>query len=201
MSITSHTLFDPPPEDVAALVDAYPLAWVISAGPAGQSATPLPLLAERDDTGAVAALFGHFARANPQVALLEQDPAAMILVQGPQGYVAQRLVTNPTWGPTWNYAVARFDVDIRFVPDETALALERLAAALEQGQADPWTPDRMGARLDELSRHIIAFRATVRATPARFKLGQDEASGTFDEIVGGLEDRNLADWMVRATRG
>lgn len=183
--------------DIAALIAQYPLAWVVSPG----TATPLPLLAETGADGEIVALFGHFARRNPQVALIERAPAAMILFQGPQAYVPARLVSKPDWGPTWNYAVLRFDVEIEFVPDETAASVERLAAVLEQGRPEPWTPDRMGERYAELTRHIIAFRAHVRGLDARFKLGQDESPQIFDEIVAGLDDRALADWMTRATRG
>jgi transcriptional regulator len=200
--MSSSDLFVPRDRaDVAALIDAYPLAWVVSCGQAGNAATPLPLLAERDTDGGVAALFGHFALRNRQVALLQQDPRAMILVQGAEGYVSPRLVSNPTWGPTWNYAVARFDVEIRFVPEENDAALERLAHALEGDRPDRWTVDRMGARYAELARHIVAFRATVVAEHARFKLGQDETSGTFDEIVAGIDNPTLAEWMRRTVRG
>lgn len=185
--------------DVADLVRAYPLCWIVSGHAGDVRATPLPLLAESDANGGVRSLLGHFARANPQVAVLEREPAATILCMGPQGYISPRLVSNPLWGPTWNYAVARFDVYVRFVPEENAVALERLAAALEGDSPDAWTPTRMRHRYDELARHIIAFRATVRHTEARFKLGQDENDVTFDEIVEGLVDDPLAAWM-RATR-
>lgn len=186
--------------DVAALVEAYPLCWIVSAGPAGQAATPLPLLVERDADGGVAALFGHFALSNPQVALLRQDPKAMILAMGPNGYISPRLVSNPTWGPTWNYAATRFDVDVALVPEENDSALRRLAAFVERDAAEPWTVEKMGPRYADLSRYIVAFRATVVAEQARFKLGQDENPATRAEIVAGLSDRTLADWMTWANR-
>jgi transcriptional regulator len=56
----------------------------------------------------------------------------------------------------------------------------------------------MGARYEQLKERIIAFRAVVRETHARFKLGQDENDQTFGEIVDGLQDRELAEWMGRA---
>lgn len=186
------------PADVAALVRAYPLCWLVSGGAGERHASPLPLLPETDADGIVIALFGHIARANPQRAALEADPRATILAMGPDGYIAPHLVSNPTWGPTWNYAVSRFEVEVRFVPDETDESPWRLAAALEQDMPDPWTPDRMGERFHQLARHIVAFRATVVSTHARFKLGQDENDATFNEIVGGLADTELAEWMRRS---
>jgi transcriptional regulator len=187
--------------DIAALIEAYPLAWILSGTAGAMAATPLPLLAETDGDGMVKSLFGHFARSNPQVARLEAEPRATILFMGPNGYIPPRLVSNPTWGPTWNYAVIRFETELRFVPEETESSVERLAAALEDGAADPWTPERMGPRRAELARRIVAFRAQVLETHARFKLGQDEAKQTFDEIVAGLDDAALAAWMTRTVRG
>lgn len=194
------SLFDAEPQDVAALVAAYPLAWVVSGGPTDYASTPLPLLGETDAEGRIISLFGHFARSNPHVAALERDPRAAILFQGPQGYISPTLVSNPTWGATWNYAVARFDVDIAFVPEETGDSVWRLAEAVEKDRPPRWTPAALGARYDELIQHIIAFRATVRGTNARFKLGQDERPETFGEIVAGLGEGDLSAWMRRMAR-
>jgi transcriptional regulator len=184
--------------DVAGLVDAYPLCWVLSGAGEDRHATPLPLLAETRDDGSVASLFGHIARSNPQQQALEKEPSATILCMGAQGYISPTLVSNPTWGPTWNYAVCRFETVVTFVPEETESAVRRLAAKLEGADAGSWTPERMGERVPELLKRIVAFRAEVLEIHARFKLGQDENDVTFDEIVERHADRTLADWMKRS---
>jgi len=183
--------------DVAKLVQAYPLCWVISGEVEDRLATPLPLLAETDGEGRLVSLLGHMGRANPQHEALAAKPRATILSMGPQAYISPRLVSNPTWGPTWNYAVCRFEADVHFVPEETGEAVWKLAEALEGGSADGWTPARMGERYDQLKQRIIAFRALIRETHPRFKLGQDENERVFSEIVDRLDDRELADWMRR----
>jgi transcriptional regulator len=185
------------PSDVSELVRAYPLCWIVSGSDADRHATPLPLLPEQDSEGRVTSLFGHIARSNPQQQALERHPRATILCMGPQGYVSPRLVSNPTWGPTWNYAVCRFETEVRFVPEETDAALSQLAAALEGVERDSWTPEKMGERYNQLKHRIVAFRAEVLETYAKFKLGQDENDVVFENIVDGLEDRTLADWMLR----
>jgi transcriptional regulator len=178
--------------DIVRIVSDHPLAWVISRN---FQATPLPLIAETDASGSIASLLGHFARRNPQVAALQDDPDALILFQGPQGYISPRLVSNPTWAPTWNYAVARFEVTVEFVPDETGEAVRRLAAHLERGQRNSWRVEALRNRYGQLLQHIIAFRAHVHAVRATFKLGQDEERATFNEIVTGLADAPLAQLM------
>lgn len=180
--------------DLAALVAAYPLAWVVARSGAA-APTPLPLLAECDDEGRIVALFGHMALRNPLQAALVADAGAQVLVQGPQGYVSPRLVSKPDWGPTWNYAVARFETRVEFVPEETDAALVRLAAHLEAGQPEPWTVDRMGPRYAQLRAHIVAFRAHVLAVDATFKLGQDESPASFGEILAHHDDAALVAWM------
>lgn len=179
-------------EDILRIVGDYPLAWVISHD---FQATPLPLLAETDASGSITSLLGHFARRNPQVAALQADPAALILIQGPQGYISPRLVSNRTWAPTWNYAVVRFEVTVAFVAEETDAAVRRLAAHLEDGRRKPWRVEELGKRYGELLPRIIAFRARVHAVRATFKLGQDEARATFNEIVAGLGHTPLARLM------
>ena len=189
--------FDPRSHaDVLALVRRHPLAWVVPR--AGDvPATPLPLLAEcdGDGDGRIVALFGHLALRNPLVEALRAAPRALLLFNGPQGYITPRLVSKPDWGPTWNYAVARFDVQVEFVPDETDASLVRLAEHLEAGHDTPWTVERMGPRYAQLRQHIIAFRAHVVQAHATFKLGQDEAPATFEEIVDGHPDASLVEWM------
>lgn len=185
------------PAALKTLVDAYPLCWVLSGDADARFATPLPLLAEEDPEGRMVSLFGHIAKSNPQQKALEREPKAAILCMGPQGYISPRLVSSPTWGPTWNYAACRFETTVRFVPEETEEAVWRLAAALEGAGPASWTPERMGERYHELKHRIVAFRAEILETHARFKLGQDETDLVFEDIVERLENRTLADWMTR----
>ena len=183
--------------DVADLIEAYPLAWVVSHGADGFGATPLPLLADCDETGAVVRLVGHMARANPQFRQLEADPRALVLFEGPQGYMSPSWVSDRTWAPTWNYAAVRFEVDIRFTPEATDRAVARLVAKMEAGRERSWSSAEMGPRYERLREAIIAFEADVRSTRARFKLGQDERPEVLDELMAGSPDAELSRWMSR----
>ena len=181
--------------DFLRLVDEHPLAWVVSAAAPGASATPLPLLPDLDEAGRLVALTGHFSAHNPQVQELRDDARALILFAGPHGYVSPATTTQQQWAPTWNYAVARFEVSIEFRPAEARSALERLVARMERDQPRPWTLAQLGERYEKMAQRIIAFRAHIHAKRATFKLGQDERRSTFDEIVGHLDDPLLVGWM------
>jgi predicted FMN-binding regulatory protein PaiB len=72
-------LYRPDHQAIDALIAAYTFGLVISASEA-ITATPLPLLLERDPTGD--RLVGHFARANPSSKPCRERPALFIF-QGP----------------------------------------------------------------------------------------------------------------------
>jgi transcriptional regulator len=183
-------LYDPrDAADIAQLVAEYPLAWVISGD---FHASPLPLIAETDDSGKIAALFGHCALRNALVADFRANPRGLVLFNGPAGYVPTSLLSKPDWAPTWNYAVLRFTVEVEFVGAETREAIERLVAKTEGGA---WSTASLGARYEAMLDQIIAFRAHVRSAEHSFKLGQDESAQSFAEITAGHSDRTLAEWM------
>jgi transcriptional regulator len=189
--------FEPRTEaDLLQLIEEYPLAWVVSVGSSGYGATPLPMLAEPRPDGKIASLLGHFALSNPHVAMLRSAPQATVLFMGPQGYISPELVSKPGWAPTWNYAVAQFDVQIELLPGENARALEKLVHWMERDRQVPWTIARMGDRYDLMVKQILAFRAHVRRARGRFKLGQDETPQTRTEVLKKLGNADLVRWMA-----
>lgn len=187
------TRFSPTPAQIAALVRAQPLAMVVSQGEAGFATTPLPLLATIGAEGEVTEFLGHFSRANPQVQMLQSNPNALVLFQGPHGYISPSAISDRRWAPTWNYAMAQFEVEIRFDAAENAHSIETLVAAME-GEA--WSSSSLGERYDRMLGRIIAFRAQVTSSSAKFKLGQDETDRQFAEIVDWLGDSPLAALML-----
>ncbi|MDM8010833.1 MAG: FMN-binding negative transcriptional regulator [Parasphingorhabdus sp.] len=180
------------PQQIKQLIDEYPLAWLVSQD---FDATPLPLLAEVNDKGKLTSLLGHIALRNPQYAYLRDNPDALILFTGPQAYMSPNLLSDRDWAPTWNYAVLRMKVRVKFVPEETDYAVAQLVAQQESDQQTPWSSDEMGARYDQLAKYIIAFRATITTCDATFKLGQDETPDVFGELRDTHPDATLTRWM------
>ena len=183
-------------DDVFDLVADYPLAWVT---PMSGNAPPslLPLLAEGGGEGGLTALFGHISRRNPLVCALEEDGRATILFTGPQAYLSTSLVSDPRWAPTWIYAQLSISATLRFVPEETSVAVDRLTGHREGRAGTGWRPEMVGSRHSAMIGAIIAFRATVTTLHGRFKLCQDETPERLCEIVAGLEDAILKLWIER----
>lgn len=186
-------------DDIARLIDAHPLAWVIAPAPGG-AATPLPMLLDRDGHGHIAGLTGHVPKAHPLFAQLTADPRAMFLFQGPQAYISPEPLSNRDWAPTWNFAVVRIDAEVHFDDALTDIALRRLVTRMEAGRARPWTVEELGGRYTRMRDQVIGFSAAIHRIVPRFKLGQDEQPAAFDEIVDWLGDSGLADWMRRFKR-
>lgn len=193
------------PGDIDRLIAAHPFALVVSSAEGTPVATPLPLLLERDADGTLA-LLGHIARAHPHAALLRRTPRALVVFQGPHGYISPSWLTDRTRAPTWNYETVHFEVDVEF--DERAEAtddaLARLVDHMERHRPGPWSAAEMGARYAALAQAVVAFRARVVAAHPRFKLGQDERPDIHADILAALartDQQPLREAMMRAQRG
>lgn len=175
-------------EDILALVDANPFAWVVTAVP-GFRATPLPLRPVLDPQGGLTGFLGHFARRNPQVEEIAAAGRALLLFLGAHGYVSASWITDRTQAPTWNYMAAGFDCAITMIDDEEGVAdcLAVLVEAMERGRPKAWSMAEMGERAARLARGVIGFRADIISREATFKLGQDERDDVLADVLAALE--------------
>ena len=183
-------------DDVAALIEQNPLAW-LGSSENPLLATPLPMLVDREEEGRVVALIGHMATSNRIYEVLHKDPRAYFLFMGPQAYIGPSLVSNPCWAPTWNYAVARITANVRFDAEYTDTAVQKLVGKMEATCAAPWTVANMGERYQRMLSAIIGFRAEIIEISATFKLGQDEQPDVFREILGGPLAPRLIELMLQ----
>lgn len=194
------------PQDLADLVHHHPLAWLCSQGVGGQISTPLPLIMRFSSDGQVQAVEGHFGRSNPHVQALRADGDARVLWMGVQGYVSPSWMADRTQAPTWNYATAQLQVEVRLIDEPEAILahLRELTERHEAGRPGAWSLDEMGPRLARLAQGVIAFRAEVVACHERYKLGQDERDDVYADILAGLAtqpDPALPAWMRRFNPG
>jgi transcriptional regulator len=182
-------LYRPSDAEIEALVRDNPFASMCSQGVGQLDATPLPLLLDRDAAGGWS-LLGHFGRSNPQVGALRASPRALVVFQGPHGYISPSWLRDRTQAPTWNFAMVQFQVDVEFdaSPGAAIEAVNRLAAVLEAGRPRAWSPEEVGERHARLAQGVVAFRAQVMEVAAKFKLGQNESGDVLADILQGLQD-------------
>jgi transcriptional regulator len=179
----------------------HPFALVISSAAGTPVATPLPLLLERGPNDEMT-LLGHMPRAHPHTDLLRRQPRALAVFQGAHGYISPSWLTDRTQAPTWNYETAHLEIDVEFddSAEATEAALTKLVDHMERGRPNAWSVADMGARYAKLAPAVVAFRARVVDTYAKFKLGQNERPDDRSEILMGLErtqQRPLLDAMTR----
>ncbi|MES2045500.1 MAG: FMN-binding negative transcriptional regulator [Pseudomonadota bacterium] len=179
---------------LAGLIAGYPLAWIIPRA-APEAASPMPLITELDEHGAPRSLLGHLPRRHPLVGHLNDDPRAVFLFQGPHGYISPESLSDKDWAPTWNFAIATIEAEVAFDETLTDTALRQLVEHMERDRRAPWQVEAMGERYATLSEKVIGFRATITASHARFKLGQDESQPVFDQLVAAQGDSELGRWM------
>lgn len=199
MTVTANRFAPRSDQDVNQVVLGHPLAWIVS-GAADLRATLLPVRPVQDAEGRITHLLGHFARSNNHHVLLQRNPRALILLLGVHGYISPSWMQDRTQAPTWNYASVQFLADVSFFdsPDKIETHLRDLVDAMEAGRPNAWSVDQMGQRYHSLSRGVIGFRAEVRETRAKFKLGQDERDDVFGDITAALArdgDSELLRWM------
>ena len=182
------------PQAIHALIEAHPLALLVSTGEDGPTANPVPMLL--DPSADV--LRCHLARANGQIGELRAAQAAgrevLAVFQGPQAYI------SPGWYaskaehgrvvPTWNYLI----VQVRGVPRviEDADWLRGQVGALtdrhEAGLADPWSvgdaPDGfVAAQL----RGIVGLELPLTRVTGKWKASQNRPAADRAGVIAGLE--------------
>lgn len=187
--------------DVQALIARYPLAWVCAPARDRSEASLLPLIGVYDGDGALEELIGHVPRSHPVFAALEDDPRALILFNGPQGYVSPEHAGRRDWAPTWNFAQLTIHAEMCFDASQTEQALNVLIDAVEAERAEPWSSTEIGPRYHGMLERIIGFRARVTGVSGRFKLGQDEHPDTLRSILASHPDPGLVEWMRRMNKG
>jgi transcriptional regulator len=176
--------------DVDRLIREFPLAWII----VRDEAHPVPLVPEHDDPP-LRRLIGHIPRVGGLAGGLSETTEAMLLFQGPQGYLSPSCLSNRDWAPTWCSATIRLTAEITLVPEATAAALRRMVTVLERGRARPWDVSEIGARFERLAEQVVAIHCVVKTVRPRFRLAQNESGEVFGELLQALDGGDLAAWM------
>ena len=188
-------------EDVAqmhALMRARPFAALVSSGPAGLYGSHLPTVLK--DEGEFGVIECHLARANPHCKELAAVSEALMIFQGPEGYITPNwYATKAETGkvvPTWNYAV----VHAYGCPEvkEEAAWLRRhvgeLTTQQEKAEVRPWeVSDAPERYVEVMLRGIIGFRFVVTRLEGKWKMSQNREMQDRAGVVEGLGQRDAGD--------
>ena len=177
------------PAVLAALIRAHPLGLLVTAGPAGPQANPLPFDLSADGT----VLRAHLARGNPQLAELRAGSPALVVFQGDQAYVSPGWYPSKQAGgkvvPTWNYLMVQARGPVALVEEPAWLHTHvgRLTAAMEAAQVQPWAvEDAPADYLAAMLRGIVGIELTITALAGKWKASQNRAAADRQGVAAAL---------------
>jgi transcriptional regulator len=196
MYVPAH--FAASPEQLSALLAAPVLAELISPGPDGLLATPLPLLylPPEPASSGLGSLQGHVARNNPHWWQAQPGSQSLAILRGPDCYV------SPAWYPskaehgrvvpTWNYLTAHVHGHLRI--HESADWLRGLVTRLTDlheatlGEDHrPWqVSDAPPEFIDGQLRAIVGLELVITRVEAKAKLSQNRSPQDQAGVISGL---------------
>ena len=182
------------PEVLAAHLERYDFALLVSHGTGGLVASHVPVLVERD--GAVLHLFAHLARPNPQLADLVSGGEVLAIFTGPHAYISPGWYAGGPAVPTWNYADVHAYGRVRLIEDKAWLRtfLRRLTDRHEARSAAPWRMQDLPERyLQGMLNGIVGLDIAVDRLEGKYKLSQNRPAADRPRIVAALETQGEAD--------
>jgi transcriptional regulator len=188
-------------EDAAemhALMRARPFAALVSMTPSGLYGTHLPTVLK--DEGSFGTIECHLARANPHWKELAKGEEAMMIFQGPDGYITPNwYATKAQTGkavPTWNYAIVHAYGRPAIMNDKDWLKrhVTELSDQQERTEAHPWkVSDAPESYIDVMLRGIVGFRFEIARLEGKWKMSQNREPQDRLGVIDGLKARATAD--------
>jgi transcriptional regulator len=184
--------------EMHALMRARPFAALVSAGSAGLYASHLPTVLK--DDGDYGVIECHLARANPHWRDLAEGNEALMIFQGPEGYI------TPNWYPskalhgkavpTWNFAVVHAfgRPEVMKEKDWLYRHVTELTAQQEKNEANPWAPsDAPDTYIEIMLGGIVGFRFAITRLQGKWKMSQNREVQDRIGVVKGLNARAAGD--------
>lgn len=177
--------------EIRGIVRAARIGNLVTFGPDGLMATPLPMLLDESE-GPYGVLQGHLARANRQWST-PVEGEAMAIFMGPDAYV------TPGWYPTkaetgkvvptWNYEAVHLYGPVEFFSDPERLhdSVSRLTALHEADREHPWAvADAPEPYVRSQLKGIVGLRMPVTRIEAKRKMSQNRNEADRRGVAEGL---------------
>jgi transcriptional regulator len=177
-----------------ALIRAHPLGLLVTAGPGGLMANPLPFLVDTFMPGR-GVLLAHLARANPQVQELAAVQTCLAVFQGPQDYVTPSYYASKREHgrvvPTWNYATVHAWGTPRLIGDAPWLRaqIEALTSKHEAPRENTWrVTDAPHDFVMSQMRAIIGVEIPIERIEGKWKVSQNRPQADRAGVVSGFRE-------------
>lgn len=138
----------------------------------------------------------HLARGNALTRHLPGN-SALVVINGPDGYISPRWYADETQVPTWNYIALELEGRVQQLDEDGLRAL--LVATGEQHEArvttggQPWTMDKTPPeKLNAMLRAITGFELAVQAWRPTLKLSQNKDAAERLRVADAVEAQGNA---------
>ena len=182
-----------------ALMDAHPLATLVTHGPEGIDANHIPL---HLDAGASpnGTLRGHVARANPLAKAAAVDAEILAIFQGPQSYISPSgyatKAEHAKVVPTWNYTAVHAWGRLRLIDDPQWLRAQvhTLTATHEAGLQHPWqVSDAPADYIEKMLGAIVGIEIVIDRLVGKWKVSQNQPPVNQASLVAALAGQPMAE--------
>ncbi|WP_417689276.1 FMN-binding negative transcriptional regulator [Roseibium sp.] len=201
---TPEMFVETDPSEVAGLIEAHPLAVIVTNGSDGLVANHIPVLSHGDDR-----LIGHIALANDMHRTVEEGTEILLIFRGEDAYISPNWYlskkTNPSHVPTWNYQVVHVYGRISFQHDEKSkrAVVGRLTKRFEtetNGDAGWKMSDAPRDYMEMMLSNIVAFEIEITRMLGKSKLSQNRQLPDFLNVASELDARGAGDLSERMKR-
>jgi transcriptional regulator len=131
----------------------------------------------------------HLARGNALTRHLD-GATALVVVNGPDGYVSPRWYHEADQVPTWNYVALEAEGPVRRLDEQALRALLAEASAHNEARLEgaAWTMDKVSpAAMARLIAGIVGFEMEVLGWRPTLKLSQNKPADERARVIDGLE--------------
>jgi transcriptional regulator len=185
-----------------ALIRSHPLGLLISTGPSGLQANPIPFLIDQSASER-GTLRAHLARANGQWEDLEGLDGCLVVFQGTEHYITPSwYATKAETGkvvPTWNYAIVQAWGRPTVIQDPLWLRrqVDDLTAAQEEDRVHPWAvEDAPEPFVAAQLRGIVGLEIPIDRIEGKWKVSQNRPAADRAGVHAGLQDEEGGEAMA-----
>lgn len=190
------------PDLVFGLMSSLGVATVVSNGPDGMIASHVPVEIDRKG-GAQGLIRCHFAKPNPQAALIAEGVEVLFIFQGPLAYVTPSwYATKAETGkvvPTLNFAVVHAYGIGRALEDPIAMRrhLTALTDHFEAGLSEPWkVSDAPDQYIDRMMKGITVVEVALTRLEGKWKLSQNRPEADRQGVAEGYRNDGRTDMQA-----
>jgi len=133
-------------------------------------------------------LYGHIAKQNKQVELLEIADDLTVTFLGNNTYISPNWYQSSQQVPTWNYQAVEIKGKAALFDKEKTLKVIDELSQLHEAQFDtPWTMDKLSdKKLNAMLNAIVGFKIDIVEINGQSKLSQNKSVEDRVSVINGL---------------